>query len=109
MAEIETMTGVGCFGRPQTLSRVLGRVMQGYSMPNWEDRFEAAPSPSGAVALRHLMRPGGARAHECVSGFFLGLREGRLHLSVFTRGGTARRRYIARLARDDRAAATNRG
>jgi hypothetical protein len=98
MATIEDrMTGVGCFGTPRTLSRVLGRVMESYSMGGWEDALDKAAGLSeGVQALRRLMGRGGAPADECVAGFFLGVKGSRLHLSVFTRGcGPARRSYKA--------------
>jgi hypothetical protein len=96
MATIDDrMTGVGCFGAPHTLSRVLGRVMESCSLGGWEDALGAAAGSSeGVRALRQLMGRGGAPAGERVAGFFLGFKGSRLHLSVFTRGrGPARRNY----------------
>jgi hypothetical protein len=98
MATIDDrMTGVGCFGAPRTLSRVLGRVMESYSLGGWEDVLDGAAGPSeGVQALRRLMGRGGAPADERVAGFFLGFKGSRLHLSVFTRDrGPARRNYTA--------------
>jgi hypothetical protein len=100
MARIEDrMMGVGCFAAPRTLSRVLGRMMESYSLGGWEDALDGAAGPSeGVLALRRLMgRAGGcAPAEERVAGFFLGFKDRRLHLSVFTRGrGLARRNYTA--------------
>lgn len=98
MARIEDrMMGVGCFGAPRTLSRVLGRVMESYSLGGWEDALNGATGPSeGVLALRRLMGRAGAPADERVAGFFLGFKDRRLHLSVFTRGrGAARRNYTA--------------
>ena len=64
MATIEDrMMGVGCFAAPRTLSRVLGRVMESYSLGGWEDALDGAAGPSeGVLALRRLMgRAGGSR------------------------------------------------
>jgi hypothetical protein len=102
MAEIDDrMMGVGCFGAPRTLSRVLGRVMESYSLGGWKDALARAPDDSeGVVALQRLMGVAGGpgSADERVAGFFLGFKGRRLHLSVFTRGrGTARRNYTASL------------
>jgi hypothetical protein len=93
----DRVTGVGCFGTPSTLSRVLGRVMESYSLGAWEDALDAAAGPSeGIQALRRLMGRGGATAGERVAGFFLGFKGSRLHLSVFTRGrGAGHRSYSA--------------
>ena len=94
MATIDDrMTGVGCFGTPSTLSRVLGRVMESYSLGAWEETIDTAAGPSeGVQALRRLLGRGAAPAGERVAGFFLGFKGSRLHLSVFTRGRNAGRR-----------------
>lgn len=108
MAGIENkMMGVGCFAGQQTLSRVLGRLMETYSLGDWTDAVRKAEGASAAcLALRKLM-PGGpdttgqdgnGSADEKITGFFLAFEDRRLSLSVFLRGqGMRSRKYTASL------------
>lgn len=93
-AEIR-MTGIGCFAGGVTLSRVLQRLMDAYSLGDWSSAPGAQPDASPAVqALKRLMHCGGRPLppadgllqDEDVAGFFLNFAGGKLHLSVFTRG-----------------------
>ena len=93
-AEIR-MTGVGCFAGGATLSRVLRRVMDAYSLGDWSQAQNLPSDSSPAVqALQKLLSAGsrstvpaaGPPTVEDVAGFFLNFDNERLNLSVFTRG-----------------------
>jgi hypothetical protein len=95
MTKIENrMMGVGCFARQPTLSRVLGRMMEAYSLGDWKDMaLENERTSTGCVALRKLMSgkseiaglDGDSVAEEKIAGFFLAFENHRINLSVFTR------------------------
>ncbi len=92
-----TVTGVGCFANPQTLARVLRRVVEAYLMGSLETSdhatvSNAAPDP-GSIWLRHLLagqpavQPGGSGslgAPARINGFFLGFGLQGPRLSIFT-------------------------
>jgi hypothetical protein len=93
-AEIR-MTGVGCFAGGTTLSRVLRRMMDAYSLGDWSQAQNVQQDSSPAVqALQKLLSAGsrstlsadGPPTVEDVAGFFLNFDNERLNLSVFTRG-----------------------
>lgn len=108
MAGIESkMMGVGCFAGQRTLSRVLGRLMEVYSLGDWADamRMEEGAS-AGCLALRRLISgeadmpgtDGSSSADEQITGFFLAFENRRLSLSVFLRRqGMRSRKYTASL------------
>ena len=88
------MMGVGCFARQPTLSRVLNRMIEAYSLGDWRDAAGAGESAtSGWLALRKLMSgtsevatlDGEGGAEEKIAGFFLTFENQRVNLSVFTR------------------------
>ncbi|MGE5255726.1 MAG: hypothetical protein ACM3KE_03590 [Hyphomicrobiales bacterium] len=95
MSGAETrLVGVGCFAQQGTLSRVLGRLMEAYSLGEWKDAVrEEEPGPQGCLSLRSLLsgsldaaepdRDG--PAGEKITGFFLAFENRRLSLAVFTR------------------------
>ena len=100
------MTGIGCFAGGITLSRVLRRMMDAYSLGDWSgaEGFRQDPSPA-ARALQELMNAGGRAGRSGrgleqgdIAGFFLNFENERLNLSVFTRGrGRPCRKYTASL------------
>jgi hypothetical protein len=106
MAE-NRMMGVGCFARQPTLARVLGRMMEAYSLGDWKDAAGADERASrGCLALRKLISgksdwngpDGNGGAEEDIAGFFLTFENQRLNLSVFTRRrGMRCRKYTASL------------
>lgn len=101
------MTGVGCFAGGTTLSRVLRRAIDAYSLGDWSQARSVQPGSSPAVqALQRLMsaasRPTGpagrTAGEEDVAGFFLSFDREGLSLSVFTRGpGRRRQKFTASL------------
>lgn len=101
------MTGVGCFARGVTLSRVLRRMMAAYSLGDWSavEGFRLDPSPAAQV-LHRLMSDGSAAGNragrlpldEDIAGFFINFDNQRLNLSVFTRRrGRPCQKYTASL------------
>ncbi len=88
-------TGVGCFAGGTTLSRVLRRMIDAYSLGEWSQVPSVQPDSSPAAqALQKLISAagrsagpaGGGPVDEDVAGFFLNVDREALHLSVFTRG-----------------------
>ena len=88
------MMGVGCFARQPTLSRVLGRMMEAYSLGDWKAAAVGNEKTSaGCLALWKLMSgtseitglDGDGTADEKIAGFFLGFENHRLKLALFTR------------------------
>jgi len=93
-AEIR-MTGVGCFAGGTTLSRVLRRMIDAYSLGEWSQAQGVQQDPSPAAqALQKLIgaasrstgSAGGSPEDDHVAGFFLNVDREKLNLSVFTRG-----------------------
>jgi hypothetical protein len=89
------MTGVGCFAGGTTLSRVLRRMMDAYSLGDWSQAQNHLADSSPAVQALQKLLSGCSRsavptdcppAVEDVAGFFLNFDNERLNLSVFTRG-----------------------
>ena len=101
------MTGVGCFAGQPTLSRVLRRMVEAYSLGDWTEAAGRRQNASPAVqTLRRLMglsngscsQDDGDRPDEAIAGFFLNFENQRLNLSVFTRRpGMRCRKYTASL------------
>ena len=98
--------GVGCFAGQPTLTRVLDRMMEAYSLGDWRHALGSdGKNSAGCLALRRLIYGGpGIDEHgqegpeEKIAGFFLGFENQRLNLSVFTRcGGMTGRKYTASL------------
>jgi len=101
------MTGVGCFAGGITLSRVLRRMVEAYSLGDWSgaDGCRQDPSPAVQALQRLLSQSNGASRQEHhtqndedIAGFFLNFENQRLNLSVFTRGrGRHFRKHTASL------------
>ena len=101
------MMGVGCFAGRRTLSRVLGKLMEAYSLGDWTNAvLMEEGSSAGCLALRQLIsgdpgmipQDGNGSAGEKITGFFLAFGNRRLSLSVFLRRqGMRPRKYTASL------------
>ena len=109
------VTGIGCFAKPATLSRIFKKMVRNYTLGQFEsiNLFNSRDEVRGAdgnALLRALMagKAGYFPAPDsetCVvvenskiTGFFLTLRNQRLNLSIFARGDrNVRERYTARL------------
>ena len=97
------VTGIGCYGRPETLSRVLKKLVETYILGNFKGfcrnqnphcmQFETLKLLKALIGglrenrqfsepeiIENLERSG-------ITGFFLALERRRLNLSVFTRHG----------------------
>ena len=109
------VTGIGCFAKPATLSRVFKKVVRNYALGQFEginlvndqDGIEGA---DGTALLRSLItgKTGyfpvpdlgscSVAPNKRITGFFLTLRNQRLKLSIFARGDrNIRERYTASL------------
>ena len=108
MTKIENrMMGMGCFARQPTLSRVLGRMMEAYSLRDWKDAVAAnkKASPENLILQKLLSGTSGmngahedGKTEEKIAGFFLTFENQRPQLSVFTRRqGQQSRKYTASL------------
>ena len=109
------VTGIGCFAKPATLSRVFKKMVQNYTLGQFEsinlvNRHDGVRDAEGTALLKALMAGKAGyfpspNSESCVvvenskiTGFFLTLRNQRLNLSIFARGDrNVRERYTARL------------
>ena len=109
------VTGIGCFAKPATLSRVFKKMVQNYTLGQFEsfnmvNGHDEVRGSDGTVLLRALiagkagyfpsMDPESCSVAENrkITGFFLTLRNQRLNLSIFARGDCkTRARYSASL------------
>jgi hypothetical protein len=108
------ITGIGCFAKPSTLSRVFKKMVQDYTM----DQFDSSNlingheerGADGDMLLKALIagdsgyfprpdsEPGRFMESRKITGFFLTLRNQKLNLSIFARGHRNKReRYTAHL------------
>ena len=109
------VTGIGCFAKPATLSRVFKKMVQNYTLGKFEeinpvyghDEFRGVDDNA---LLRSLMAGkteyfSSPHSESCrvaknrnITGFFLTIRNRRLNLSIFARGDrNIRERYTASL------------
>ena len=93
--------GIGCYGRPATLSRVLKRVVKSYIMGNFNGpvqnrhcvQFETIRLLKaifgGLLEKHHFSEPEIIEniRKSGITGFFLALEKRKLSLSIFTRDG----------------------
>jgi len=95
------IVGIGCFAKPETLSRVLKNMIEGYILGNFERFTEKNNNNSLSTDLIQLLKDiivgssesqqtiGGevidSLADKKITGFFLRLKNERLNLSLFTR------------------------
>jgi hypothetical protein len=109
------VTGIGCFAKPATLSRVFKKMVQNYTLGQFEsinlaNGHDEVRGADGTVLLKALIA-GKAEyfpspdSESCsvaenrkITGFFLTLRNQRLNLSIFARKDrNIRERYTASL------------
>ena len=95
------MVGVGCFAKPETLSRVLKNMIEGYILGNFKRLTEENNDNSISIELIQLLKAIIVHATENqqtigaelidslegkkITGFFLALKNESLNLSLFTR------------------------
>ena len=109
------VTGIGCFAKPATLSRVFKKMVRNYTLGKFEsislvNGHNEASGADGTVLLRALIagKTGyfpssdsescGAAEYRKITGFFLMLRNQRLSLSIFAMGDrNVRERHTASL------------
>jgi hypothetical protein len=101
------MTGVGCFAGQPTLSRVLRRMVEAYSLGDWTEeagrRHDSSPADQSLCRLMGLSNGSCGPDNsdwpdEAIAGFFLNFENQRLNLSVFIRRpGMRCRKYTASL------------
>lgn len=109
------VTGIGCFAKPATLSRVFKKMVQNYTLGQFEsinlvNRHDGVMGTDGSAMLKALMAGKAGYfpspdSESCVvvknrkiTGFFLTLRNQRLNLSIFARGDrNVQERYTASL------------
>ncbi len=97
------VVGIGCFAKPEILSRVLRKMVEGYILGNLEGHTEKAVEESMSADLILLLKTviagvcGNQQAigsgiidsltGKKITGFFLAMENEGLNLSVFTREG----------------------
>jgi hypothetical protein len=108
------VVGIGCFAKPEVLSRVLKKMVENYILGNLEGLGAECGEILRQPELRQLLRAifaGGTGNHEpadfgdqsClenknITGFFLALENQELNISVFTRQGHLKKEtYTANL------------
>jgi hypothetical protein len=109
------VTGIGCFAKPATLSRVFKKMVQNYTLGQFEcinrvNGHDEARAAHGTVLLRALIagkagyfpspdsESRSIAENRKITGFFLTLRNQRLNLSIFARGYcNIRERYTTSL------------
>ena len=107
----QMITGIGCFAKPEKLSRVFRKMVNSYTLGKveeleWMDGHET----DGKILLKALIagesggypqqRSGGGvtTANRKVTGFFLTMRGHSLNVSIFAEGGSrSRERYTTNL------------
>ena len=109
------VTGIGCFAKPATLSRVFKKMVRNYTLGQFEsinlvNGHDEVRGAEGTAMLKALMAGKAGYfpspdSESCVgvknrkiTGFFLTLRNQRLNLSIFARGDrNVQERYTANL------------
>ena len=105
------VVGIGCFAKPETLSRVLKKMVEGYILGNLEGHVEKIRNDSMSSDLIQLLKTviGGIAGNQQaigsgiidslsgkkITGFFLAMENEGLNLSVFTREGRSVSRKIS--------------
>ncbi len=110
------VTGIGCFAKPETLSRVFKKMVQSYTLGEFENinpltDHENLRRPDNFILLDALITGStgyspttdsetiGNTKDTKVTGFFLTLRNQQLKLSIFAKGShNSRERYTTTLA-----------
>ena len=112
--ENQTFTGIGCFAKPERLSRLFNKLVQDYAIGPFEgDQLFDQNTPAGCEVvdlLKALMagptrgrRSGGCetikfREHQKITGFYLSLFDQKLNLAIFARGNSSKQEiYTAKL------------
>ena len=112
------VTGIGCFAKPSTLSRVFKKMVQNYTLDqlegiNFINRHEERGA-DGTPLLKALIAgdagylsfpdpdpdpdSGSFGENRKITGFFLTLQNQKLNLSIFAKGAhNSRKRYTASL------------
>jgi len=109
------VTGIGCFAKPATLSRVFKKMVQNYTLGQFEsinrvNDHDEVRGADGAALLRALIagkagyfptpdsESGVVAESRKITGFFLTLSNQCLNLAIFARGDrNVRERYTASL------------
>jgi len=108
------LIGIGCFAKPEILTRVLKRTLEKYILASFEGCATGCADPSRQPELKQLLgaiingacanrQPFGRGCPESIedmdiTGFFLALENHELNLSVFKRnGGPGKKKYTAHL------------
>ena len=110
----QTFTGIGCFAKPERLSRLFNKLVQDYAIGPFEgDQLLDQNTSAGCEVvdlLKALMagptrgrRSGGCeiikfREHQKITGFYLSLFGQKLNLAIFARGNSSKQEiYTAKL------------
>ena len=98
----QKITGIGCYAKPEKLRRIFRRMVNIYALGQFEE-FELinGQESNGKMLLKALSdgktccstwqcpNIGDVLEENGVTGFFLTLRDQRLNLSIFSKGGSA--------------------
>jgi hypothetical protein len=102
----QTVTGIGCFARPEKLRRIFLKMVQRYALGQIEgidlaDRSESGETESirlieALIAGRNLeLHPSNSNSPDApeykkITGFFLTLKDQKLNLSIFAKNSDRR-------------------
>ena len=106
------ITGIGCFAKPATLSRVFRKMVRDFALGQVEDIGPANRHEWGGAETARLIaalmagervkqRPSDSNCLDAtedrqITGFFLTLKDQKLNLSIFAKtGGSRNQRYSA--------------
>jgi len=110
----QMLIGIGCFAKPEKLSRIFNKLVQDYALGSLEDNQlldQYIPTESeGVDLLRALLATPtkGEPSHGCeairfpkhpkIAGFYLSLLDQKLNLKIFARGNSSKQEiYTAKL------------
>jgi len=97
----QTFTGIGCFAKPQRLSRIFKKLLQAYTLgPFKESQMREAnliealtAGRNGDICSAGFKNPGFKVSHK-ITGFYLTVKDQKLNVSIFTKTNSARPEII---------------
>lgn len=101
----QMVTGIGCFAKPQTLSRVFKKIMQNYTLGEYNgiesessELLTALVTGKADCYQSPAYEPLKGLENKDITGFYLALRNQRLILSIFARSAVfGQTKYTANL------------
>jgi hypothetical protein len=97
----QTFTGIGCFAKPQRLSRIFNKLVQTYTLGPFKgnhmgeaDLLQALMAgQTGDICSAGCKNPGFKVSYK-ITGFYLTVNDQKLNLSIFTKTNSSRPKII---------------